>query len=179
VENICLGCGLCCDGTLFSYVELCEADRAEEVARSGLTLHRVDGKLRFPQPCSASQEGCCTVYEKRPQACRDYRCTLRVEYDEGKVSVPSARAFIANAIELRDRIRPQLERLVGPPQPLSIHRLYRLADSKLALADAGIAERRAHAELLLDMGALDVLLARHFRGGALEAPEAAAEAAMK
>lgn len=179
MDNICIGCGLCCDGTLFSCVDLLPADSAQLVSQSGLTLHLVNGKQQFHQPCSASHEGRCTIYETRPSACREYRCALLAKHEVGDVTSVSARSIIASAKLLRDKLRPQLERLAGVSEPRSIRTLYRLSKSQLDSAARGPDQRRQNAELLLDIAALRALLTRHFRFSLADPSEDIEEAPMK
>jgi Fe-S-cluster containining protein len=160
VDNICLGCGLCCDGTLYSHVELSDADDIESLRSRGLRLRQLDGKDRFQQPCSAASGGCCAIYEARPGTCRTYRCALRSKYDAGAVTAHDARQLIAEAITLRDRLRPELERLTGVAEPTGLNELCNLFDKASPLDSLS---RTRSAELRLDMGALSILLIRHFR----------------
>lgn len=63
-EDLCLSCGLCCDGSLFWAVPL-EPGEALPVPLDA------DGRLR--QPC-ACFDGACTIYADRPAGCRDFTC---------------------------------------------------------------------------------------------------------
>ncbi|MBY8974286.1 YkgJ family cysteine cluster protein [Rhodobacteraceae bacterium NNCM2] len=84
-EDLCLDCGLCCDGSLFWAVPV----EKDEVAPA--TLDR-DGWLR--QPC-ACFNGACTVYEQRPAACRAFDCRVLQTVQAGKRDHVWARAQIA------------------------------------------------------------------------------------
>jgi Fe-S-cluster containining protein len=161
--NICIGCGLCCDGTMFSCVDLYPQDDQKSLSTLALSRKSTDGTIQFLQPCAASTEGCCAIYESRPTACRNYRCELRIKYDAGAVSLSNAQAAISDAISLRDKVRghrDMLEKTAQAEQPYSLDRLYQLVGPKL---HADVELRRAHAELLLDMIALNRTLAKHFR----------------
>ena len=55
-EQLCLACGLCCDGTLFDLVKLEASDDAAKLKTLGLPVKVSRGKTpvaRFPQPCAA------------------------------------------------------------------------------------------------------------------------------
>tara|TARA_B110000908_G_C10021126_1_gene342965 strand:+ start:140 stop:451 length:312 start_codon:yes stop_codon:yes gene_type:complete len=71
--NICLSCGLCCDGSLVVFVEL---DR-EEVPKLKelMDLDDVDGNGFFLQPCKKYCDG-CTIYRDRPKNCDKFNCGL-------------------------------------------------------------------------------------------------------
>jgi Fe-S-cluster containining protein len=148
------------------------------VIQSGLKLHLVQGNQQFHQPCSASREGQCTIYESRPGACREYGCALLVKHEAGEVTSASAHSIITSAKLLRDKLRPQLEKLAGVSEPRSIRALYRLSKSQLDSATQGPNERRQNAELLLDMAALRALLTKHFRFSRTDASEDIEEASM-
>ncbi len=95
--TLCLACGLCCDGNLFTQVPL----RSEEVAplaRRGLTIvARSDGGAALRQRCGALVGRCCDIYEERPATCRSYRCMLLTALVEGDVDVREALEIVARA----------------------------------------------------------------------------------
>src|SRR5262245_65319934 len=83
-SELCLQCGLCCDGTLFTNITLKPSEHA--YAQSlGLAVNTTpDGGLGAPQPCSAFVDGCCSLYAVgRPAACGSYRCELLKAYAAG------------------------------------------------------------------------------------------------
>lgn len=69
--EICLACGLCCQGALHSKAVLRENEH-EVMVRIGATI-KPDGQF-FVLPCPAHDGSACTVYEERPQVCADYEC---------------------------------------------------------------------------------------------------------
>jgi Fe-S-cluster containining protein len=72
-SNICLSCGLCCDGTLIGFVEL---DREEIPAlKKVMDIKDENGHGFFLQPCSSFCDG-CTVYSERPRHCASFKCEL-------------------------------------------------------------------------------------------------------
>jgi uncharacterized protein len=161
--NICIGCGLCCDGTMFSWVDLKPQDKQTALSSLGLSVKSAEGTLQFKQPCAASTNGRCAIYETRPAACREFRCELRIKYDAGAITLSNAQSSIAEAISLRDDIRPHraiLEEIAAAKKPYSLDRLYKIVGPRL---HADVELRRAHGELLLDMIALNRTLSRHFR----------------
>jgi hypothetical protein len=98
-QSVCRVCGLCCDGTLFSRVPL---DPAEIDAMRDLgfgTVH-TSHPAYFTQPCSKFVGGSCSVYAKRPQNCRDFRCRLLRRLESGELSVEAALVLVKRAISL-------------------------------------------------------------------------------
>lgn len=94
---LCLGCGLCCDGSLFTSVPLA-AGEAEAVRRRGLPVwERPDGSPALRQPCAALAGRRCEVYADRPAACRRYTCMLFAALAEGEVSLAEALGTVEEA----------------------------------------------------------------------------------
>src|SRR5229473_316362 len=85
-EDICLACGLCCNGTIFADVKLQAGDDTSRFRSLGVGLRQVgcesglsQSRLRpasVPQPCAAF-DGCrCQIYAERPKYCRQFECLL-------------------------------------------------------------------------------------------------------
>ncbi len=158
--NICIECGLCCDGTIFSFVPIEPEDDVGPLREVGAILE-TDETARFLQPCAALELRCCSIYESRPSLCRAYRCALLKRVEAGEAEVEEARDIIATVIELRDRVRPTIEAMVNPRKQEAMVTLYSLMRAKLSEgADETPAADRA--ALLLDIAALRVLLASQF-----------------
>ncbi|MBL4710341.1 MAG: hypothetical protein JKY48_18070, partial [Flavobacteriales bacterium] len=61
--NICLSCGLCCDGSLIGHVQL---DREEiPVVRELMDIEDENGNGFFLQPCTKYCDA-CNIYSQRP-----------------------------------------------------------------------------------------------------------------
>ena len=164
-ENICLGCGLCSDGTLYSWIRTFPEDDLTPLTRLGAQVvpnPEREGMV-FLLPCPAFGQGCCTIYEDRPSRCRSYSCALLKQVEAGEVSTSEALGVIQSALTLRDQVVPELKALVEsrPPEPFSD--LCERVDAHWdAMADP-LAERRKHAGLLFRVNALRTLLTRRFR----------------
>ena len=153
---------MCCDGTMYRTVDVGGDDRTDQLERAGLVFFTRDDVTSFRQPCTAFGGGCCYVYEIRPSACRWNRCLLLRRVEAGEVTEDDARALIAQTTTLRDRVRAGLTGLVAPSHREALEGLYRLATVKFDAAPDPAAARREHAELLLEVAALRVLLSREF-----------------
>lgn len=103
--SLCLSCGLCCDGTLFSTVPL----EAGEAARLKGRVSLVRGGGAMKQPCRALEGVSCRVYEERPATCRKFRCLALQQVEAGEVSEADAQAFIAEVFARRRRIAETLD----------------------------------------------------------------------
>lgn len=86
-ENICLACGICCDGTLIGFVQL---EREEFAAqRDVLDIEESDEIGFFLQPCKKFCNA-CTIYEKRPKQCAKFECQLLQSVDKKKLTFDHA-----------------------------------------------------------------------------------------
>ena len=147
---------------MYRTVDVDGNDRIELLETAGLVFFTQDDVTSFRQPCSAFGRGCCSVYEGRPSACRDYRCLLLRRHEAGEVSRDDARSLIARTIALRNRVRDGLTAYAGTNASESLDGLYRLMMAKFEAQSDPAAARREHSDLLLTVVALRVILAREF-----------------
>ena len=71
--NICLPCGMCCEGVMIGFVQL----EKEEVPRLReiMEIDEEGGQGFFLQPCKKFCEK-CTIYPQRPKQCDSFNCGL-------------------------------------------------------------------------------------------------------
>lgn len=141
LSALCSDCGLCCDGSLFTFVPVSPSE-AERLAGKLALFTRKAGDQALAQPCEALEGTLCRVYESRPLACRDFVCTLWKALDEGEAPLAEARAIVAQAHAL---IRAVAEAAPGLPRHGTLHaaRRQRRADDGPNLSDEA---KRALAE---------------------------------
>ncbi len=97
LSQLCLRCGLCCDGNLFTQVPLAAAEVAD-ARRRGLTIAaRPDGGDALRQRCDALTGTRCKIYDERPASCRRYHCMLHAALAADEVSLASALALVDEA----------------------------------------------------------------------------------
>lgn len=102
-QSLCVGCGLCCNGSIFANVPA----RREELPRiraAGVPADEANGAPRFHLPCPQLQGARCGIYEQRFSGCRAFRCALLVRLDTGRVTVAEAEAEVDKAKGLLARI---------------------------------------------------------------------------
>src|SRR4051812_1028246 len=100
LETLCLKCGLCCDGTLFTHVALTVPEAQRLKGRVELEANEQAGVLR--QPCSALERCKCTVYADRPKGCERFVCLLGAALTSGEVPLNEALETVREAQALRD-----------------------------------------------------------------------------
>jgi len=97
VENLCLQCGLCCNGVLFADVRRERGDAS--------ALFQTHGS-RVPQPCPAFNPGdCkCALYRDRPARCRQFECKQLLAVNAGKIPAATALKKIKAARKLAAQV---------------------------------------------------------------------------
>jgi len=97
---LCRGCGLCCDGSLFTHVGL-EPGEVEQLHALGIpTQTRRSGTEVLPQRCSALKGRDCQIYAARPSSCAAYQCVLAESLLEDQVTLEEAQAVVKKAQRL-------------------------------------------------------------------------------
>jgi Fe-S-cluster containining protein len=155
-RSICIGCGFCCDGTLHPFSELAPDDD-KIVVDEGLGLLVVRGKKAFAQPCPKFDCGRCSIYARRPEVCRTYRCQLRIDVDEGRMAVAEAYRHIGAVKELLAKAGGEESEALTSERRKALWQ-----ELKAGLADDG-PDRGERQRRLLDLGRLEYLLESHFR----------------
>ena len=89
LSELCVECGLCCDGSLFRFLPV-EPGEVETYRALALPVVTQSGRLAMPLPCSKLEKRCCTVYEKRPSGCRTFVCHLGRRLELGDVGFDEA-----------------------------------------------------------------------------------------
>jgi len=83
-------------------------------------------------------------------------------HESGDVSCDEALSLVARATQLRDRVRAGLLAYVGPHETENLDGLYRLMLAKFDAQPEPAAARKEHADFLLTVVGLRVILAREF-----------------
>jgi len=153
---ICIGCGLCCDGTLLA-TALVRPDDAEFVSAAGLEIAEEGQKRYFRLPCPHFSCGSCQIYAKRPKVCRKYRCALLTNLEAGEISRTDALEKIAMAQMLVAAVRRLAPTAVtAAERPALKQRL------KAELRELDDRLRQPAAKTLLAIGVLEHFLNRWF-----------------
>ena len=156
--SICIGCALCCNGTLFARAKIKDETEDRHLSALGFTLLEVDGQRHFKQPCSYEKNCSCSIYESRPDVCRAFRCALLKRHEAGEIDTASALEKISKARALRAAVADLDPEAAddGPRQVIQ----NRLAEQ---LQSATAENRQLIARRLLNIVALETYLDRWFR----------------
>ncbi len=179
-EDLCLACGMCCNGVLFADVKLQPGDDPGALRSLGLLLtesraespgHTAPRRSRgakgfgFSQPCAAL-EGCrCRIYPDRPKHCRQFECLLLKSFRIGKTERAVAFQIIRTARERAERVRRLLRELGDTEESLPLSRRFQRTTSRLELIGAGGSSADDYAELTLAVHDLNFLLSDAFYPG--------------
>lgn len=153
----CVGCGLCCDGTIFDHAVVTPGEQTR-LLDHGMELATRGDRTVFLLPCRYAQCGKCSNYEDRFDICHSFRCDLLKRYHRGEIGLAEARAMVEKAVKLVAAVKAD-----GPAAAL--YRERRRHRSQLAgqmMAVSG-EERRTLGRRLLNMVALDEFLDSRFR----------------
>ena len=108
-EDLCLSCGLCCNGSIFSVIPL------DNTLKRQLPLHYLaDKKHQLLQlPCTHYVENKCGIYNtpEKPHACSQFRCRLLFQLEDGKSSVKESLDTIKEAKAQIEEIQTLLRNL--------------------------------------------------------------------
>jgi len=101
LSEMCLSCGLCCTGAIFSHAKLSDNDKAILAEAGAFPEDGVFTGDRLPLPCSFLSETACTIYDRgRPKICGEYLCKLVRDVERGKTTLDEAKQVIARARQL-------------------------------------------------------------------------------
>ncbi len=155
-SDLCLPCGLCCEGVLHGYALLAATEMAQ-AQRMGLQPETRDGGHLFPLPCPLYHGSGCPTYRDRPAVCHDHQCELLANYLAGEMGLAEC---LALAEQIHGMVRAIRGRL-GAVDPAK--RIWLQAEEYRQQRGGGDEElRRTDAELARDLASLKMLCRRHF-----------------
>ena len=165
-QQLCLACGLCCDGTLFNHVRLGPEDDAKRLKAQGLpvTVSRTKPPVtRFPQPCGAlCVDRTCRVYADRPRQCRSFECGVYKDALAGRISFPAALRSVRKARRQADHLRQLLHQLGETDEQSALTDRFQRAQRRVESGKADPADGDTYAELSLAMHHFSLLAHRKF-----------------
>lgn len=166
-DSICLSCGLCCDGTMFSQVTLALSDSVETLEAAGVVLITKDDRTTLPLRCAALDGTCCSIYADRPVRCGLFTCALYRRHDAGEISTDEALATIAKTRELQRKVHAGLATMLGDTDTAAPGRSFAHLTTELTALLDNAPDREALVEAnsltLLYTSALDQRISSLFR----------------
>jgi len=181
-EDLCLSCGLCCDGTIFADVKLQSGDDGARLqllglpivdsgaGRSGSTQSLTGaplppGSYEFQQPCAKFNSCRCRIYADRPKHCRDFECLLLKRVKAGQTGKATALGIIRTARQKADRVRRLLRELGDVDEELSLSKRFRRATKRTEARDWDDETADLYGQLTLAVHDFNFLVSKTFYPG--------------
>jgi Fe-S-cluster containining protein len=165
-DQLCLACGLCCDGTLFDGVQLEPGDDAKKLKALGLPITVSRGRkpiARFPQPCAAlCADRTCRLYANRPGQCRSFECKLFKQLRDGQTELAPALRLVGKTRRVADKARRLLRRLGDHEEHRSLGERFHRMDDQLRADGSDPAALALFADLSLAIHQLKLLAHERF-----------------
>jgi len=122
-QEICVTCGFCCDGTIFSSASLQPYEKETLPEKIKLNYYKADDKEYFRQPCLYFN-GVCSIYDqKKPEVCSSYRCQLLKDFTALKISQAEALETVKMAKVMRQQIFDSYCAVGGVSKGISFYQL--------------------------------------------------------
>lgn len=140
LSELCLECGLCCDGSLFKHLRVTAPER-EALVALGIGVSAKRGADFMALPCGKLEGTACTIYGARPGGCRRFVCALGRRLEAKEVSPGEARAVVR---DLQARVAVLREAWPPPPGvPAVQHAREALESPTSRITEAAIAALKA------------------------------------
>lgn len=155
-NNLCIACGLCCTGHLFSHAKI-KPTEIESTQDLGFNVfHSGSGAPAIQLPCHL-WEGQCTIYTHphKPSVCGNFECKLLQELEDEQVSLEEALSVVQQAKQFIQ----ELEGLI-PDGPTGNFR--RLLFQHVKQLEQSTAPQETENMIRLKAGALFVLFVQRF-----------------
>jgi uncharacterized protein len=167
--NLCLECGLCCNGVIFADVELqpiefkCLKFKVQSLATRG--KNGQPGVAKLPQPCAAF-DGCrCRIYAERPTYCRQFECLLLKNVQAGRLERAAASRIVRTAKERAERVRALLRELGDTDEESALSLRFQRAAKRYEKAPLADGKAETYADLTLAVHDLNMLISEAFYPG--------------
>ena len=109
-SDLCVSCGICCDGALFDQGPIYPHEEAHALGLGFTIVERDDGRRYFLLPCGNLCGSACQVYDVRPTTCRTYKCTTLQAVEAGEIDRAEADRRVAigkaTVASVRQRLLP-------------------------------------------------------------------------
>ena len=150
-EQLCLACGMCCDGTLFDNVQLGAGDEAQKLKALGLPVAVTRGRTAvtfFRQPCVAlCADRKCRVYADRPGQCLAFECGVFKDALAGRIAEAAALRLVKQARRKADNIRRLLRELGDTDEQRSLGDRFRRTQRRMEAGGVDTEAGETFAEL--------------------------------
>ncbi len=101
MSDLCVSCGMCCDGTLFGRVRLYPEDK--DIISTDWSPQIDHQKQMMLLPCEYF-DGCCSIYQRsRPKECGRYFCYPLRQVRNGELLIDDAKELVGKILKIRQQ----------------------------------------------------------------------------
>ena len=162
-QGVCVTCGLCCDGTLFTTALLHAGEYPDIPEKIRDRYEKKEDREYFRLPCPYFCEK-CTIYDQpKPRICSEFRCKLLHKLSEKELSQQSAITAVARANKIREEVYELYFTIFGVNYPKSFRELLSDLPAILETSKSDKSKKEAVDLLIMKCGLLDTLLIKTFR----------------
>jgi uncharacterized protein len=169
-SQLCLECGLCCNGVIFANGQLQPGDDAARLKALGLRFS-LKGRAptagrKFLQPCAAFDGSRCNIYCERPQYCREFECLVLKNAQTGRLELKAARRVVRLARQRAETVKRLLRELGDADEQTALSVRFRRVKRRV---ETGVLDENTadlFGQLTLAVHDLNLLLSDAFYPGA-------------
>ena len=165
-NNICVKCGMCCDGTLFNWANIEPDEILDELFREEIIKTNQKGKIAFSLPCSYLNGCVCSIYNsekpKRPLVCGKFKCKLLLKQQAGTVSYDEAILLIEKTKQLAQKNDALISDALPKSAALSTSKKIKALKNEFESAPNQAEFRKQYGPVLLNSFAFETWLKKHF-----------------
>lgn len=165
-QDLCLECGLCCNGVIFADVELQPKEvQSLRFKIQSLQQRGKNARAKLPQPCAAF-DGCrCGIYSNRPGYCRQFECLLFKNLQARRIERAAASRIVQMAKQRAEKVRTLLRELGDTDEQKALSLRFQQAAKRFERAPLTNNKAETYADLTLAVHDLNMLLSEAFYPG--------------
>lgn len=164
-QQLCVTCGLCCNGVIFRDVELRTEDDAARLRSLGLPVRKGRTKTRFAQPCAALECSFCRIYPERPAYCREFECALLKSTIAGNTEPAAALRIIRTTHKRAAKVLRLLRELGNNEEQLPLSKRFRQVTRAMEMGEISGEMAGTYGDLTIAVHELNLLLSSAFYPG--------------
>ncbi len=162
-QQICVGCGFCCDGTMFLNAVLQPGEHGGLPEKIEENYLKINDQEYFKLPCLYFDKHCSIYYREKAIICSTYRCQLLKNFSDGKISLPDALGIVQKALAMRQEIFEQYYLLADINKPVHFKGLLGALDKISNKKTQNYYANIDYEILVARCNIFEALLIKHFR----------------
>ena len=160
-KNICINCGLCCDGTLFKFAKIKDEETTSPIVTANISFTD-DGKKKLKQRCCFLDHKLCTIYDERPLVCAGFKCKQLESFISNSISYDEAMKIINDTLLLKESIERDLLIQFPEIKARSLYEKMDIFENYYLALEQPIDFRKKYSRLILDITNLRLISKKYF-----------------